>query len=64
MLRAIKLASALFIITCAGPAGAEVQTQTIEYKDSDVVLVGHMAWDTMVSERNGQACSLYTNSGD
>jgi dienelactone hydrolase len=48
------LATPLALALSPLPAGAEVKTKTIEYKDGDTVLTGLLAWDDAVSgERPG-----------
>jgi dienelactone hydrolase len=41
----IAIAAALLAAVLSPPASAAVQTRAIEYKDGDVVLEGHLAWD-------------------
>jgi len=37
--------AALICVICPSPAGAEIKTHVVEYKDGDVTLEGFVAWD-------------------
>ena len=43
-----SLLTTLLALGCALSAGAQVHTETIEYRHGDTVLEGHLAYDTSI----------------
>ena len=43
-----SLATTMLTVSCALAAGAQIHTETIEYRDGDTVLEGYLAYDTSI----------------